>query len=290
MNSFIFSFVICGIFFSSLFGDITSNLSTYSKIECEFKQRSLTDKKHKHKHHHSRKNKKSSSHTPLPNISIGRGTSINWSGYVAVADVNCPVIGSVSSVSGAWIVPELLSTNDTSYTAIWVGIDGHGSPTVEQLGTEHIWTEGTQQNIAWYEMYPNPAYQIEGFPVSIGDVIEAEVLYTGSDQFQLSMINHTRNVYAVIPFELTRSSIAKRSSAEWVVEAPYSSGVLPLSNFQTISFLNCRTVINDISGSIASNNWRADHLTMTTLAGAIKAIPSNLSSDYGSFTVSWVHE
>ncbi|MBS0628040.1 MAG: hypothetical protein JSS09_07510, partial [Verrucomicrobia bacterium] len=227
MKNFVFVFVLSGVFFISSFADITLNLSTYSRIESELTQRDIVDKKHKRKHKRKRHgSKKSKGGSSYPNISIGRGNSINWGGYVARAGSSRLEDGSVSAVSGAWIVPELLPTDRTSYSAIWVGIDGYGSPTVEQLGTEHIWIGDAQENIAWYEMYPNPAYQIDGFPVSIGDVIEADVLYIGLDQFQLSMVNHTRKVYTVISSELTRSSIAKRRSAEWIVEAPYYLEVL----------------------------------------------------------------
>ncbi len=289
MRNFILSATIYLSLLSSLFADITSNLPTYFKIECEFKQMTETYKHHRHKHHHHHSKKRRIA-PPHPTITIKQGRSSNWSGYVAMTDTNNPTKGSVSSVSGTWIVPELLPTNETSYTAIWVGIDGYGSPTVEQLGTEHIWINGTQQNIAWYEMYPNPAYQIVGFPVSIEDVIEAEVNYIGSNQFQLSIVNHSQNVYAVIPFHLTQSSVARRNSAEWIVEAPYLLGILPLSDFQTIAFSNCKTVINSLNGGIASIGWQADTLTMISLNGITKAIPSGLSSNYEGFTVDWVHE
>lgn len=280
------------ILLSNLCADNTSNLLTYSKIECRFEEEVKTDRnyKHSHHHHHSSTTTVAPSRAPRPNIHIEQGCSNNWSGYVSMTDIHNPALGSVSFVSGTWIVPQLLPTPDTSYTAIWVGIDGYASPSVEQLGTEHVWINGAQQNIAWYEMYPNPAYQIDGFPVSVGDVIEAAVTYTGSNQFQLKIINHTQNVYTVIPANLTQSSTANRNSAEWIVEAPYSSGILPLSDFQTITFSNCKAVINNTNGSIADGSWQADDLTMVSSIGVTKATPSNLSSDYESFTVSWSHE
>lgn len=287
MKTFILNVTIYLIWISTLSADITSALINYSKIECTFEEKDITDKKHKRRQHHSKDRKGG---TPRPNVSIEQGWSVNWSGYVALTDGKKPKTGSVSRVSGSWIIPELLPTPDASYTAIWVGIDGYKSPTVEQLGTEHIWSNGVQQNIAWYEMYPNPAYLINGFPLSIGDMIEAEVSYKGSSQFELSIVNHTQNVFSIIPGSLTKSSTAKRNSAEWVVEAPYSSGILPLSDFQTVTFYNCKTVINSVKGNIASRKWQADHLIMATPTGVIKAVPSNLSSDYKNFSVAWVHE
>lgn len=262
---------------SSLAADITSHLDTYSSIDCTFEERS--HKKHGHP-----------SGRTHPHMPIDKGTSTNWSGYASATNIDNPAQDTVTGVTGTWIVPTLKATSEDTYTAIWVGIDGFSSTTVEQLGTEHDWSNGTQQNYAWFEMYPNPSYQINGFPLNVGDVIEAEVNYQGSKEFQLSLVNHTQNRYTVIPGKRTKSTVAKRSSAEWIVEAPYSSEVLPLSDFQQVAFTNCTATINGKTGGIANKGWQADALTMESSTGVVKAVPSALSSDDQSFTVTWEHE
>jgi hypothetical protein len=52
-------------------------------------------------------------------------TSSNWSGY---ADTGAK--GSVSDVTGSWIVPTTMNcaTTPTGYSAMWVGIDGSPPP------------------------------------------------------------------------------------------------------------------------------------------------------------------
>jgi len=60
-------------------------------------------------------------------------TSTNWSGYAAQTNLNNPQSGAVTGVGGSWIVPTVMGNG---YSAVWVGIDGYSSPTVEQLGTE----------------------------------------------------------------------------------------------------------------------------------------------------------
>ncbi len=260
--------------------DITSHLQTYSKLDCSFEERQASDKK----------NKRRPSGRPHPHMPVEKGTSVNWCGYAAANNIENPTNGTVRAVSGTWTVPSLAPTHEDGYTAIWVGIDGYSSPTVEQLGTEHDWNNGVQQNSAWYEMYPNPSFQINGFPLDVGDVIQAEVIHQKGNQFQLSIVNHTKNVFTVIPGSRTKSNVAKRSSAEWIVEAPYSSEVLPLSDFQEIAFTNCTAIINGVNGGISHQGCQADALTMSTAEGLVKAAPSNLEHNNESFTVTWAHE
>jgi len=230
------------------------------------------------------KTRKTYPHLPFE---INKGTSQNWAGYIAFGSV---LKASVSFVTGTWNVPTVLPTNGNSYSSIWVGIDGYSSSTVEQLGTEHDWINGKQQNYAWFEMYPNYAYQITGFPVNIGDSITASVKYKGNNVFVLSIANNTKKVSTTIPTNKTVSNIAQRSSAEWVVEAPFSTAILPLSHFANVNFTKCTTIINGLSGSINKNSWKNNALNMVTSIGQPKAITSNLNSDGQNFNVSWKHQ
>ncbi len=217
------------------------------------------------------------------------GTSTNWSGYVAATKLNNPGSRSVTGVTGSWTVPTLSSTAGNSYCAIWVGIDGYSNSTVEQIGTGHDWVSGSQSNYAWFEMYPQWAYEIVGFPVNDGDVITASVQYQSGSTFVLSITNVTHRVTTVVPSIYTKSSSAKRSSAEWIVEAPYENGVLPLSDFGVISMTNCSATINNTTGKINNSHWQNESLTMVTSNHIVKALPSNLSNG-NAFTVTWEHE
>src|SRR5205085_2647872 len=66
--------------------------------------------------------------------------SSNWCGYAAFTHrrhQTKPLKKSVEAVSGSWKVPSVFKTHSRDcYSAIWVGIDGVSSPTVEQIGTE----------------------------------------------------------------------------------------------------------------------------------------------------------
>lgn len=285
LKKFSFSIMACALsLIASLSGQASNalNLQSFTKIDCEVEQITPLSVKYQ--------SLPKSRHAPSPHIHIEEGTSLNWSGYVAVTSLGNPKKGSVSSVIGSWTVPTLHPTLDNSYSSIWVGIDGYNNGTVEQIGTEHDWVFGIgQENYVWFEMYPRGMYQLIGFPVNNGDVMGAEVSYMSRNTFNLSVINYTQGVYTVIPKRYTQAS-AQRSSAEWIVEAPYYLGVLPLANFNTVTFANCEAMINGKVGTIGSKLWMNDPLTMKTTTSAIKAVPSSLTPKGDGFSIAWEHE
>jgi peptidase A4-like protein len=73
--------------------------------------------------------------------------------------------------------------------AYWVGIDGYSDGTVEQVGTEQDWANGSPVYYAWFEVYPRFAYKIVNFPVTPGDTMAAEVKYLGNRTYKLTMTN-----------------------------------------------------------------------------------------------------
>lgn len=218
-------------------------------------------------------------------------TSSNWSGYVAGTNLaNASAAkNSVSYVAGSWVVPTLSATSNGAYSAVWVGIDGYSDGTVEQIGTSHNWINGKQQNYAWFEMYPQGSYEITGFPVDSGDLITARVRYMGNNVFRLTIINQTKNVSTVIPTNYTTSKSALRGCAEWVVEAPYSGEILPLADFNTVTFSNCSAIINGVTGMINNGSWMSDEIAMVGSDG-VEAQPSGLMDSGSSFLVTWKSE
>lgn len=229
-------------------------------------------------------------HSSRPHIKLKESTSTNWSGYAAATSLSSPAKNSVSYVVGTWRVPELKATSSTAYSSIWVGIDGYTSSSVEQIGTEHDFSSGKQQNYAWFEMYPQGSYEIRGFPINVGDQITGEVKYEGNGQFKLKLSNLTQKVSYVVPSHYTRNAKAARSSAEWIVEAPFMRQVLPLADFVSVSLTNCKATISGKTGSISDSHWNDDALKMATSQGVTKAEPSQLTNSGQNFTVTWDHQ
>jgi hypothetical protein len=255
--------------------------------------------------------------TGIPRIRLWESTSGNWSGY-AVPMEGSGVTDTFSAVQGTWAVPIVTGNQEdrsTAYSSAWIGLDGYDNGTVEQIGTEQDWTGREQQNYAWFEMYPNGGYEIEGFPVDPGDSISAQVQYVGKSMqksvlkrgksggrnkpangggqsveesvFKLTIVNTTKNVSFTVPASYTTITPAAQSSAEWVVEAPSSSEVLPLADFGTVSFSGCNATSTGSSGeSDAISFWPYDPLTMIDPSGG-QATPSSLLDNGTAFSVSW---
>jgi len=234
-----------------------------------------------------------------PNPATNATTSSNWSGYAAQTNLNSPAANSVSAVYGTWQVPTV-SGSGTAYSAVWVGIDGYSSSSVEQLGTEQDTVGGQAQYSAWYEMYPANSVTIPSMTIHPGDTMTASVVYDSaatkqypSGYFVLSMTDTTTKQ----SFSIDEGNAGyQRSSAEWVVEAPSSnSGVLPLADFTPVKFTNASATINGVSGTIdgitSTSNaaWQYTAINMGTQS-VTEDSTSTLTDSGGasSFTVSYL--
>ncbi|HTQ56024.1 MAG TPA: G1 family glutamic endopeptidase [Bryobacteraceae bacterium] len=215
----------------------------------------------------------------------GTSQSTNWSGYAALGSGFTRAVGS-------WVVPAATCSSGSQYASFWVGIDGYGSGTVEQLGTEDDCTGATPSYHAWYEFCcKEPEITISNFPVKPGDVIAAVVSYNGSG-FVLAI----KNVTTGQTYKKTGNIAgAQRASAEWIAEAPSSGGVLPLTNFGTMVFGKDSTGVAGTNtatlGGVTSPIGRFPtfyQITMVNGSGNPKAVPSILSTDLTSFSDTWV--
>jgi hypothetical protein len=225
-----------------------------------------------------------SSLTNAPRVkSLRQGTSTNWAGYAVQTNLSAPQSGAVSDVKGSWVVPTLICTSTNTYASAWVGIDGYSSASVEQTGTEHECINGQPSYYAWYEMYPKRSFLISNITIHAGDLINAEVKYLGNNKFNLILTDVTTNQQ----FSTTqKGGNAKRQSAEWIVEAPYSGGVLPLANFGTTTITNATATLNAHVGAINDLSWQNDRIDMGS-STTIKAQTSSLTPDGKSFDVVW---
>ena len=225
-----------------------------------------------------------------PHLWAGSSSSLNWAGYAVTASA-----GAVSDVRGSWVVPAIQGTcpSTNQYSSFWVGIDGFNSNTVEQTGTDSDCRSGAPAYYAWYEFYPHPSKLISGVSVHPGDVVSAEVLYSGG-RFTVSIQDLTTGASFSASAKVRG---AQRSSAEWIAEAPSSSGgILPLADFGTVSFgadttgvaSTCTATIGGVTGAIGSFGSSVQSISMVTSSAALKAQPSALSTDGTSFSVTWM--
>ncbi len=195
-----------------------------------------------------------------------------WAGWAAT--------GRHTSVSASWRQPSVTcAARETSDSAFWVGLDGYGSRSVEQLGTQSGCANGTPFYSAWTEFYPAPAAYL-AVPVTPGDTFRATVSFVSGHNYRLTLTNVTRNRSQTVTGS---SNLGTNASVEVVVEAPTDARTgrpLALSRFSPVRFTGV-TVDNAPLRGLA----RRQQLVMGS-AKRVMAQPSDVDSSQ-SFGVSW---
>ena len=198
-------------------------------------------------------------------------TSENWAGYASAGDV-----GTFTNVSAAWTEPAVTCGATNTFSSFWVGLDGDGTNSVEQTGTEADCDAGTASYQGWFEMFPNAPVFYDN-PVDPGDAMTATVTANGGGSFTLTLQDSTQGWTQTTN---QTSDTAQLGSAEVIAEAPSDGTVLPLSDFGTVNFSNA-TVNNT---AIGDENPSA--LTMVSAGGVTEATPSALTGD-NAFSVTF---
>ncbi len=203
-------------------------------------------------------------------------TSKNWSGYAAAGTP-----GTFTSVSSSWTEPAVTCTAQQTFSSFWVGLDGDGTQTVEQTGTEADCNNGAARYQGWFEMFPN-APVFYNSPVAAGDAMSASVVANGGGAFTLTLSDQTQGWTQATN---QTSATAQLGSAEIIAEAPSNAvSVLPLSSFGTVNFTNA--LVNNAALANTSANANAAALTMVSVAGVTEATPSALTNG-GNFSITW---
>jgi peptidase A4-like protein len=200
--------------------------------------------------------------------------STNWSGYAATT-------GTYTSVSASWTQPAGTCSRGDQYAAIWVGLDGYSSNSVEQTGSEVDCVGRTAEYHAWYEMYPNASVNYSS-TVRAGDHFIASVTYEGNNEFSLFIQDTTRGWSHTTVHSLAG---AARSSAEVIVEAPcctISGGLLRLTDFGTVNIIG-----SEANGATLGNAGGVIQIIMVGSAGRDKDTVSSLSGGE-AFSATWL--
>jgi hypothetical protein len=215
---------------------------------------------------------------PSPESAAARNTvtaaaSENWAGYAAAGTP-----GTFTRVSASWSEPAVTCTAAQTFSSFWVGLDGDGTSTVEQTGTEADCANGAASYQGWFEMFP-AAPVFFSATVRPGDAMSASVVANGGGSFTLTLTDSTEGWTKV-----TRqpSDTAQLGSAEIIAEAPSDGDgqVLPLSDFRAVTFTNALIDSHPI-GSL-----NTVEVTMESAANVAVATPSTLA-DGDAFTVTF---
>jgi hypothetical protein len=134
--------------------------------------------------------------------------SANWAGYIV--DATAPY----TSVTGQWTVPSV-STSQTGFSAVWLGIGGVNEDQLIQVGTEQDAGFGQTSYSAWWEILPAPAVEIPSLRIRPGDHMSASIKKVSGNTWRITIMD-----LGHATFTTTRTFIGAASTAEWIVEAP----------------------------------------------------------------------
>jgi hypothetical protein len=166
--------------------------------------------------------------------------------------------------------------------ATWVGIGGVTGHDLIQAGTQDVAAGGGQAQFqTWIEMLPQASQQV---PVAVvpGDSVTVSIDEQGarSGNWQISITNNTSGQ----TYQTNVQYASSESSAEWVMEAPSgSNGILPLDNFNSVSFTAASAVQSGQTVDISQTG--AQPITMLNVNNQPLAVPSAIGSDGSSFSV-----
>lgn len=186
----------------------------------------------------------------------------------------------------------------STHCSVWIGIDGSGNGTVEQVGIGAHVHDGKAGYEAWWEMWSKvdhqPQQTIHSMTIKPGDTITASVVYVvggvHAGQFELSINDTSRPDESFTTYETssaTQNPLALRTTAEWIVESPGIGGKLStLASFGTVPFTSALATANGVTGPIDSPSWQTEALDLAT-HGIIYDTTSVLTSAGTDFVVKY---
>ncbi len=192
--------------------------------------------------------------------------STNWSGAVLVGT-------GYKSVTAQFVAPTPTSAGSGS---AWVGIDGDTCQTaILQTGIDWTYNSGYD---AWYEWYPDYAYDFSGITIHAGDSILTTVTATSKTAGKATIENLTTGVTVSHSFsnEASEGSLCEYN-AEWIVE-DYESGnsQVKFANFGSVTFTGASA--SGSAGTVGTTG--AEIIDMETSSGSVIvqcSVPSSSS-------------
>ncbi|KAE8847423.1 hypothetical protein PTNB73_03570 [Pyrenophora teres f. teres] len=163
--------------------------------------------------------------------------SSNWSGAV----LEQPSSGYFTTATGRFTVPtpKHVGSGGDQAASAWVGIDGDtcGSGLLQAGIDFTVSSNGAVSYDAWYEWYPDYAYDFSNFPIKAGQVIQVDIIATSTTRGTVKLTNVSTGKSVSQTLTAPSGSTLCRQNAEWIVEDFESGGSLvALGNFGTVVF------------------------------------------------------
>ncbi|KAF7973074.1 hypothetical protein HWV62_16264 [Athelia sp. TMB] len=192
--------------------------------------------------------------------------SSNWAGAVL-----SEAAGTWKSVTGTFTVP---TPSGSGSASAWVGIDGDTcGNAILQTGLDFTISGGSVSYDAWYEWYPDYAYDFSGISFSSGDTVKLTVTATSTKAGTAVIENVTKG--KTVTKSITSSSALCEQDAEWIVE-DYEEGssLVQFADFGTVTFTaasateNSGTVVTPSGATIIDIEQNNKVLTSASASGS----------------------
>ena len=231
--------------------------------------------------------------TPCPgnapsDTKAGKSASVqsrNWSGYVATGAT------TFSCVEAVWTQPKVRCRGSAQQAAVyWVGLGGYDHHSLVQIGTESACVGGVAQAAAWHESLPRETYALRAnLRIRVGDRIWAQVRSLGNGRYRMSLVNLTTRKRVAIPIVNTT---LKRTSAEWIVEAPtggcpQACHTLRMPDFKTFAFEEAWLSLAGARRPLVGARFVHAAESMVAADGLVRSEVTSTGQDGTSFMVRW---
>ncbi|PYH47115.1 A4/G1 family peptidase [Aspergillus saccharolyticus JOP 1030-1] len=162
--------------------------------------------------------------------------SSNWAGAVLVGTGYTAVTAEFTVPTPS--VPSGGSSREQYCASAWVGIDGDTCDTaILQTGVDFCIEGSTVSYDAWYEWYPDYAYDFSGISISAGDVIKVTVDATSKTAGTATVENVTKGTTVTHTFSGGVDGDLCEYNAEWIVEDfEEDDSLVPFADFGTVTF------------------------------------------------------
>lgn len=162
--------------------------------------------------------------------------SSNWAGAVLIGT-------GYTAVTAEFTVPTPKEpsggSSRTQYCAsAWVGIDGDTCGTaILQTGVDFCVQGSSVSYDAWYEWYPDYAYDFSGITIAAGNVIKVTVDATSTTAGTATIENVSTGKSVTHTFSGGVDGTLCEYNAEWIVEDfEENDSLVPFANFGTVTF------------------------------------------------------
>ncbi|RAL07795.1 A4/G1 family peptidase [Aspergillus homomorphus CBS 101889] len=164
--------------------------------------------------------------------------SSNWAGAVLIGTGYTAVTAEFTIPTPS--VPSGGSSREQYCASAWVGIDGDTCGTaILQTGLDFCVEGSSVSYDAWYEWYPDYAYDFSGISFSAGDVVKVTVDASSKTAGTATVENVTKGKTVTHTFSGGVDGDLCEYNAEWIVEDfEQNSSLVPFANFGTVTFSN----------------------------------------------------